>query len=87
MKLNFAWDEVKGNVKKHGISFDEDTTVFSDPLSISVSDPDHLEDEGYIDIGISDHERLLVAVYTERGDKIRIISCRKATSLELKYYG
>lgn len=89
MKLNFGWDEekAKANLKKHRISFDEATTVFIDPLSITIPDPDHSVDEQrYIDIGSSDKGRVLVVIYAERGSNIRIISCRKATPSERKLY-
>ncbi|HEX3035863.1 MAG TPA: BrnT family toxin [Thermodesulfobacteriota bacterium] len=89
MKLNFEWDEkkAKANFRKHKVSFDEAVTVFSDPFSITISDPDHSADEErYIDIGYSDKGRLLVVVYTERGPNIRIISCRKATRKEQRSY-
>ena len=89
MKLSFEWDEekAKANLKKHRVSFDEATTVFIDPFSITIPDPDHSADEQrYIDIGSSDKGRVLVVVYTERGSNIRIISCRKATPSERKLY-
>jgi hypothetical protein len=89
MKLSFEWDEekAKANLKKHRVSFDEATTVFIDPFSITIPDPAHSADEQrYIDLGSSDKGRVLVVVYTERGSNIRIISCRKATSPERKLY-
>ena len=89
MKLNFEWNEekAKANLKKHRISFDEATTLFIDPFSITIPDPDDsVNEQRYIDIGSSDNGRVLVVVYTERGPNIRIISCRKATSLERKLY-
>ena len=89
MKLNFAWDEEKekSNLKKHRVSFEEATTVFIDPFSMTIPDSDHSVDEQrYIDIGSSDKGRVLVVVYTERGSNIRIISCRKATPSERKLY-
>jgi uncharacterized protein len=89
MKQNFEWDEekAKANLKKHRVSFEEATTVFLDPFSITIFDPDHSENEQrYIDIGSSGKNRVLVVIYTERGSNIRIISCRKATSLESKFY-
>jgi hypothetical protein len=89
MQPNFEWDEEKAktNLKKHKISFDEATTVFSDPFSITIPDPDHsIDEERYIDIGTSDKGQMLVVSYTERGTKIRIISCRKATPTELRRY-
>jgi uncharacterized DUF497 family protein len=89
MKLKFEWDEekAKANLKKHRVSFDEATTVFIDPFSFTIPDPDQSEEEQrYIDIGSSDKDRAPVVVYTERGSNIRIISCRKATSSERKLY-
>jgi uncharacterized protein len=89
MKLNFEWDEekAKANLKKHRVSFDEATTVFIDPFSITIPDPDHSVDEQrYIDIGSSNKNRVLVVVYTERSSNIRIISCRKAISSERRLY-
>ncbi len=85
MVLNFEWDEekAKANLKNHRVSFDEATTVFGDPFSITIPDPDHSTDEQRdIDIGSSDRGRILVVVSTERGTNIRIISCRKATPTE-----
>ena len=89
MKLSFEWDAAKAtaNLKKHRVSFDEATTVLIGSFSITIPDPDHSVDEQrYIDIGISDNGRVLVVVYTERGSNIRIISCRKATPSERKLY-
>lgn len=89
MKLGFEWDEekAKANLKKHRVGFDEATTVFTDPFSMTVHDPDYSADEQrHIDIGSSDHGRVLAVVYTERGSNIRIVSCRKATLSERKLY-
>ena len=89
MKLNFEWDEekAKANLKKHRVSFEEATTVFIDPFSMTIPDPDHsMDEQRYIDIGTSDNDRVLVVVYTERGLNTRIISCRKATPSERKLY-
>lgn len=87
--LNFEWDEDKAseNYQKRKVSFVEGTTVFGDPFSITIDDPDHSVDEQrYIDIGGSEKGRVLVVSYTERGGTIRIISCRKATRNERKRY-
>jgi len=89
MKPNFEWDEEKANtnLRKHGISFDEAAKIFLDPFSITIPDPDHSMDElRYVDIGSSEKGRVLVVVYTERGVRIRIISCRKATPSERRLY-
>jgi len=89
MNLTFEWDEEKAeeNLRKHKINFDEAKTVFNDPLSITIADPQHSEDEHrYIDIGASSKGRILVVSYTERRSDIRIISCRNATKQERKGY-
>ena len=89
MQTLFEWDSHKAeaNLRKHGVSFEEAQTVFTDPLSITLPDPDHSEDEErFIDIGMSDNRRVLVVVYTERGQRIRLISARQATAAERKQY-
>ena len=89
MALSFEWDEGKAesNLKAHGVSFREATTVFADPLSITISDPDHSSVEmRFLDIGLSYLGRLLVVSYTERGKKIRLISARLATRNERNQY-
>lgn len=89
MPTRFEWDanKAKTNKRKHGISFDEASTVFQDDFSITVFDPDHSGDEErLITIGQSSHKRLLVVVHTERGKKIRLISARKAKPAERKKY-
>lgn len=85
----FEWDNEKAfsNLKKHDVSFEEGATIFNDPLIITIFDPDHSEhEERYISIGISVQGKLLVVVHTEREERIRLISCRKATSAERKTY-
>lgn len=87
--LLFEWDPNKAssNFNKHGITFDEASTVFRDTLSLTIDDPLHSEDEErFIIIGMSYKNHLLVVVHTERDDKVRIISARKATKHERKYY-
>lgn len=89
-KESFEWNELKEmvNVKKHGISFWEASTVWSDSWSIEVFDPDHSEDEErWLRLGYSSKQRLLVAVFCERHEgKIRIISARKASPQEKRQY-
>jgi uncharacterized DUF497 family protein len=85
----FEWDDDKAisNLKKHAVSFEEGATIFNDPMIATIPDPDHSkEEERIISIGVSVQGRLLVVVHTEREEKIRLISCRKATSSERKTY-
>ena len=89
MALFFEWNESKASIsfKKHGVSFEEVTTVFGDTLSITVSDPLHsIDEDRFIIIGHSHKNRLVVVVHTDRGDKIRIISARLATKGERNFY-
>jgi len=89
MSLGFEWDEKKArhNRNKHGVDFEEASTVFGDPLSSTIPDPAHSEEEDrYVILGESVRLRLLVVSFTERGDDIRIISARVATRRERKDY-
>lgn len=89
MALEFEWDPVKAetNLKAHGVSFDDAATVLRDTLSITIADPDHsLSENRFIDIGLSYRGQLLVVSYTERKDRIRIISARPANRAERKTY-
>ena len=89
MGLVFEWDEEKAsrNEAKHGVTFEEVKTIFNDPFALTVSDPDHSdEEERWLDIGLSAEGRLLVVWYTERSERIRIIGSRKATKAEERGY-
>jgi len=89
MKPGFEWDEKKAgaSLRKHGINFEEAVTVFLDPFSATIADPDHsAAEQRYVDVGSSERGRVLVVVYTERGANLRIISCRKATAAERRVY-
>ncbi|NCO75122.1 MAG: BrnT family toxin [Cyanobacteria bacterium] len=87
--MKFEWDQQKAklNLSKHGISFEEAQTVFDDPLYVDFYDPDHSKNEDrYIILGESSNSRVLLVSYTERGDKIRLISARQVTKQELIAY-
>jgi len=87
--LIFEWDPKKAetNLKKHGVSFEEASTAFKDPLSLTIDDPlQSSDEERLIFIGMSYNNRMLVIVHTEIRDNIRIISARKATKKERNNY-
>lgn len=89
MSIKFEWDPRKArrNLRKHGIDFDEATTIFADTLSITIPDPDHSADEErWVTMGLSNRQRLLVVVHTEEEETIRIISARMADRLERRKY-
>lgn len=89
--IRFVWDKSKNitNQKKHNISFEEAKTVFYDDNARLIRDEDHSDfEERFILLGLSSHLRLLIVVhaYKEQDQIIRIISARKATKSESKYY-
>lgn len=87
--MEFEWDPLKAtsNVQKHNVSFQEAATVFQDALSVTFPDPDHSMGESrYVIIGLSQYGQLLVVAHTERGDRIRIISARRTTQNEQRFY-
>jgi uncharacterized DUF497 family protein len=89
--LRFEWDEKKnrGNRTKHGVWFEEAQSVFRDPNARLFHDPEHSEQEDrFILIGVSATARPLVVVhcYRESDSVIRIISARKATKKEVRFY-
>ena len=89
--ITFEWDDAKAeaNVKKHGVSFEEASTVFYDPHALVIDDPDHSHDEnGYVIVGLSEVARVLTVChcYRETNEIIRIISARRATKSEEDVY-
>lgn len=87
--LIFEWDPAKAraNEQDHEVTFAEASEVFEDDHSSSASDPDHSLDEGrYLIFGVSRDGRYLVVSYTERGDRIRLISARQMTPRERRAY-
>jgi uncharacterized DUF497 family protein len=90
--LRIEWDDAKAraNLRKHGISFDEAETAFSDDYALILPDPDHssMDEERLILLGMSAALRVLVVVHCERsgGDIIRLISARRATRSERAQY-
>jgi len=85
----FEWDPEKAasNLRKHGISFVEAATVFFDTLSVTIPDPLHsTQEDRFVITGLSNRQRILVVVHADRGDRIRMISARLASSSERKKY-
>lgn len=89
MAYVFEWDPKKAeiNLRKHGVTFDEATTVFADPLSILQPDPSHsVVEQRYLVLGTSARRRLLVVAFAERPPRTRLISARRATRNERRTY-
>lgn len=85
----FEWDPEKAesNARKHGVTFEEASTVFGDPLGLLMRDPDHsLSEERYLVLGMSHQQRLLVVAFAERPPRTRLLSARRATRRERRRY-
>ena len=85
----FKWDITKAaaNRKKHGVDFREAASVLDDTLSTTFPDPGHSRlERRYLTIGVSSSQRLLVVCHTEEGEELRIISARRATRRERRFY-
>jgi uncharacterized DUF497 family protein len=83
--IEFEWDpqKEKTNIHKHNIGFREASTIFKDPLGITIFDPDHSSDEDrYITIGTSNRGRIIMVSHTDRGNRTRIINTRELTNAE-----
>jgi hypothetical protein len=89
MPLTFEWNaqKARSNLAKHGVSFEEASTIFGDSLSLTIPDPEHSRTEKrFVTMGSAFTGKLLVVVHTDRGDNIRIISARRASRRERKSY-
>lgn len=89
MSLTYEWDPEKAasNARKHGVTFEEASTAFRDPRSLTILDTDHsLQEDRYVLIGLSHRLRIVVVVHTVPGDNVRIISARLANPSERGTY-
>lgn len=88
--IEFEWDTNKAasNLKKHGISFEEAQSVFYDDFAVQFFDENSVSEDRFLMLGMSNEARILIICYCERdsGNVIRIISARKATQSERKFY-
>jgi uncharacterized protein len=87
--IEFEWnpEKARSNYEKHNVSFEEAATVFDDLLSVTFPDPDHsIGESRYVIIGLSRFGQLLIVAHTDREETIRIISARKATRQERRFY-
>jgi hypothetical protein len=89
MGLSFEWDDRKAqeNPRRHGVSFEESSTIFGDSFSLTIGDSLHsVEEDRFVTIGMSFRGRIVVVVHAKKGDNIRIISARPATPRERREY-
>jgi uncharacterized DUF497 family protein len=89
MKLEFEWHDAKAeaNFQTHGVSFELAKTVFKDPFAVErLDDREDYGEERFVSIGMAEGQILLFVAYTERNERIRIISARRATQYEQDDY-
>ena len=87
VQIEYDPKKAKSNLIKHGVSFEEDATALYDPVALVQEDADSSGENRWVFIGLSSQTNLLTVVYTLREEEIiRIISARKATRKEAKYY-
>jgi uncharacterized DUF497 family protein len=88
MGVAYEWDPAKArqNLRKHGVDFADAVTVLEDEAALTIRDPFSEQEQRWITLGMDALGRLLVVVYTWRGDRIRLISARLATPRERRQY-
>lgn len=87
MDIEYESRKAKSNLVKHGVSFEEAATALHDPLALVQEDNDSINENRWVLIGLSNQANLLTVIYTLRDEEvIRLISARKATRREAKYY-
>jgi uncharacterized DUF497 family protein len=86
--VRFQYDPAKAaeNLKKHGVSFADAEGVLEDPLAVTIEDPDAKRERRFITTGLGNAGQLLVVLWTERNEDVRLISARRATRKERKDY-
>ena len=86
MKITFDPNKAAINYRKHGIRFSDAEPVLFDPLALTREDKDAAGEQRFVSIGVDATGRVLVVVFTYRGEEIRLISARLATAKEREYY-
>lgn len=86
--MKFEWDERKAasNLRKHDVDFADAALVLEDDLALTLRDPVAHDEERWVTVGHDPYQRVLVVVYTWRGERIRLISARRATGAERRRY-
>jgi uncharacterized DUF497 family protein len=83
--IEWDWEKAQANQKKHGVAFAEAVSALEDEYALTIED-ENPQERRFITLGIESSGRLLLVVYTYRGETIRIISARRATAREHKEY-
>jgi len=86
MNIEYDLAKAESNFRKHGVSFNEAATAILDENALVMEDVDSKDENRWILIGLSSEAQLLTVIYTVRDEFVRIISARKSTKKEAKYY-
>jgi uncharacterized DUF497 family protein len=86
MEITFDPNKATINYRRHGVRFSEAESVLFDPMALTREDRDAEGEQRFISLGVDAVGRLLVVVFTYRGEEIRLISARQATAKEREYY-
>jgi uncharacterized DUF497 family protein len=86
MEVEFDPDKARSNLKKHKVSFAHAEQVLRDPMALTIEDPSSEGEVRFVSLGMDALGRVLVVVHTPRGDRVRIISARKASAGEAEQY-
>lgn len=86
--MDYEWDPTKAvaNAEKHGVDFADAVIALSDDLAVTIPDPDSEDEARFVSLGMDPNGRVLVTVFIHRGERIRIISSRKASKGERREY-
>lgn len=86
--MRFEWDssKAKANLRRHGVDFADVATTFDDPSAVTIADPDATGEARFVTVAMDAKHRILVTVYTYRGQSIRLLSSRKASAGERRRY-
>ncbi len=86
--MDCEWDPAKAraNLRKHGVEFADAVIALEDELALTIADPDAEGEQRFVSLGMDAGGRLLVTVFTLRGNRVRLISSRRATRAERRTY-
>lgn len=86
--MDYEWDPAKErrNAAKHGVDFADAVVALHDDAAVTIPDPDSEDEDRFVSLGMDPNGRVLVTVFTDRGEKIRIISSHKASRGERRQY-
>lgn len=86
--MDYEFDPAKAaaNLKKHGVSFAHAEQALRDPMALTVEDPDTTREQRQVTLGMDALGRVLVVIHTQRDERTRVISARKASPSEAEYY-